>query len=183
MANWTNEVQPFGANHTSLLSGLASDGVSGVIPVAVDPTTGAVLVDINAYSNPVKTMVYTGSTWTAQRTPVVFKTSTATTSGNTAIWTPASGKKFRLMDYVIYAPDDVQAGSAGDIDTTLNDAGIAIGLGFTFWAPDSTSTSNRHTDNSGPVQLGNGYLSAAANNVLNINLSTAIILERIRVTV
>lgn len=42
MANWTNEVNPFGANHAPLLTGLASDG-SGPVPLAVDKTTGSLL--------------------------------------------------------------------------------------------------------------------------------------------
>lgn len=126
---------------------------------------------------------YNGSTSDSLRTPTTFKTVTATSSGNNAVWTPTSGKKFRLMGYAIYAPDDVQAGSAGDIDVTFQDGSTPIGLGFTFWAPDNTSTSNRHNDSSGAVQLGNGYLSSAANNVLNMNLSAAITLGKIRVTV
>lgn len=44
MANWTNEPQPFGANHTPLLTGISS--VNGVtpVPVAVDPATGGLVV-------------------------------------------------------------------------------------------------------------------------------------------
>lgn len=45
MAIWTNESQPFGANHTPLLAGLSSiDGITPV-PVAVDPATGAILTE------------------------------------------------------------------------------------------------------------------------------------------
>ena len=42
---WTDEVQPFGENHAPLLTGLSSslDGTS--VPVAVDPNTGAVLIE------------------------------------------------------------------------------------------------------------------------------------------
>ncbi len=40
---WTNEPQPFGKNHAPLLAGVSSiDGVTPV-PIAVDPTTGAIL--------------------------------------------------------------------------------------------------------------------------------------------
>src|SRR6185503_14848869 len=43
MANWSNEPQPFGANHAPLLTGLSSvDGLTPV-PVAVDPITGRIL--------------------------------------------------------------------------------------------------------------------------------------------
>lgn len=43
MANWTNEPQPFGANRAPLLAGLSSvDGITPV-PVAVVPSTGALV--------------------------------------------------------------------------------------------------------------------------------------------
>lgn len=42
MANWTNEPNPFGANRVPLLAGLSkNDGITPV-PVAVDPTNGAI---------------------------------------------------------------------------------------------------------------------------------------------
>lgn len=171
---------PFDANRVPVLSAISNADGTTVLFLEADATTRGLLTYV---TNPIQNQVYTGSVWTNQRTPTSFKTATITASGNTAIWTPTTGKKFRLMGYSINAPDDVQAGAAGDVDVTFNDAGVAIGLGFTFWSPDNTSTSNRHMDNSGVVQLGNGYLSSAANNVLNVNLSAAITQGKIRVTV
>lgn len=43
MSNWSNEVQPFGANHAPLLTGLSSAGDGTSVPVAVDPATGGLL--------------------------------------------------------------------------------------------------------------------------------------------
>lgn len=40
---WSNEVQPFGANHAPLLTGTSSVDTHTPVPVAVDPTTGGVL--------------------------------------------------------------------------------------------------------------------------------------------
>lgn len=45
MVKWTTEENPFGANHTPGLLGLASDGSGDMIPVAVNPVTGGVVVD------------------------------------------------------------------------------------------------------------------------------------------
>lgn len=46
MANWTNEPQPFGANHAPLIEGLSSvDGVTPV-PVAVNPANGSLLASV-----------------------------------------------------------------------------------------------------------------------------------------
>jgi hypothetical protein len=50
MSNWTTEKQPFGPNRAPLLSGLASDGSDVAIPVAVDPTTGRLLVNATGSS-------------------------------------------------------------------------------------------------------------------------------------
>src|SRR5271154_3473343 len=47
-------------------------------------------------------MVFNGNTWDRLRTPNIFKTlSSVTISSETTIWTPASGKKFRLMGWCI----------------------------------------------------------------------------------
>lgn len=43
MPNWTSQIQPFGKNHAPLLLGWASDD-SGPVPVAVDKTTGGILI-------------------------------------------------------------------------------------------------------------------------------------------
>ncbi len=45
MANWTKEPQPFGANHTPLLTGLSSTDGETPVPVAVDPATGALITE------------------------------------------------------------------------------------------------------------------------------------------
>lgn len=45
MTAWTDEVQPFGANHAPLLTGLSSDNDGVRVPVAVDPATGAILTE------------------------------------------------------------------------------------------------------------------------------------------
>jgi hypothetical protein len=49
MADWIAEPQPFGANRAPALSAMASDG-SGIVPVAVDKTTGRLLVNATGSS-------------------------------------------------------------------------------------------------------------------------------------
>jgi hypothetical protein len=126
--------------------------------------------------------LYNGTNWDRARTPNTFKTATATASGNTALWTPTSGKKFRLMGYAIYVPGDVATTGGGEIDVTFQDSSTGLGFGFTFFAP-AASTSTAGATHSGFVVLGNGILSSAANNVLNVNLSAALSSGKIRVTV
>lgn len=125
--------------------------------------------------------LYNGLTLDAQRTPNVFKTATATAAGNTSVWTPAAGKKFRLMGFTIEVTETATQAAAGVNDLTLQDSGAAIGLGFSPWIPAAALTAQQAGYLSGQVQLGNGYLSAAANNVLQINLSTALTAGKVRV--
>lgn len=119
--------------------------------------------------------------WDKQRTPLTFKTATATASGNTAVWTPTSGKKFRLMGYIIYVTNDASLASAGDIDITFQDATTGLGFGFSLFVPSAAGTTIGQNDSKW-ISLGNGYLSGTANNVLNVNLSTALATGKVRIT-
>lgn len=87
------------------------------------------------------------------RTPTTFKnfSDAAIGAGEVAIWTPAAGKKFRLMGYVV-----TQGVATGLVTLRDNTAGTTI------------LTIPPHTIGvalAGP-NMGNGILSAAANNVL-----------------
>lgn len=46
MVNWTTEPQPFGANHVPLIEGLSSVDGTTPVPIAVDPTSGALLASV-----------------------------------------------------------------------------------------------------------------------------------------
>jgi len=110
---------------------------------------------------------FNGSTWDRIRVANVFKNVVATAAGNTAVWTPTSGKKFRLMGYTIsvsgiMAATGVQALQFRDGATTVIDRRAA-----TVTATTPTGDSQLAAD------FGQGQLSALANNVLNVNLGTA----------
>jgi hypothetical protein len=112
-----------------------------------------------------------GSPFVAVRTPDVFKTlANDTTSGNTAIWTPASGRKFRLMGYQVIVPGNaVYATTAGTLTVTFQDATTATP--FTHVVQVPTTAVNGVLYNSGWISLGNGFVSSTANNALNVNLA------------
>jgi hypothetical protein len=104
--------------------------------------------------------VWNGATWERVRTPNVFKTiaGVAITAGTPqTIWTPAAGKKFRLLGYVLGA--SATTGAAGSV----------------FILKDNTTEILRAVDNgAGGINaisppLGNGYLSAAADNPLKLD--------------
>lgn len=83
--------------------------------------------------------------------PTVFKNLNAVTiTSETTIWTPAAGKKFRLMGFVL-----TQGTATGNVTLKDNTAGTTILIipATTLGQPLS-------------MALGNGILSAAANNVL-----------------
>lgn len=126
-------------------------------------------------------MAYNGVSWDRLRTPTTFKTVTATASGDTALWTPAAGKKFRLMRYIVHVTGGAAMASGGDLDIVLRDAASSLNLGHSLYVPASGGTALGGFS-SGWINLGNGPLSAAANNVLNVNLSAAITGGKVRVT-
>ena len=132
-----------------------------------DPT-GANLVDAltdaDALANDVgvithaREYAYGGASWDRVRTPKIFKSfaSTAITAGTgITLWTPTSGKKFRLLGCAISYSAAAQLifgdNAVGTVilrSPTLAAAGIFI---------------------LGAADLGNGILSAAANNVLKLD--------------
>ena len=89
-----------------------------------------------------------------------------------AIWTPAAGKKFRLMGYSILLSDDATLAAAGETLLTLLDNATAIGIAYNFYVPLTALDTNF---SSSPIVVNfpaDGYLSVAVNNPLNATLGT-----------
>jgi hypothetical protein len=102
----------------------------------------------------------------ALRTPTIFKTTALIQAiGNTAIWTPASGKRFRLLGGVVNVPN-TSTSAAGTI-SALFDGATASGITLTAIGATTAGISYTLTLPS------NGYLSTAINNALNLNNSAA----------
>lgn len=105
-----------------------------------------------------RTDIYTwnNSVWQPVLTPNVFKTfNVAVCATEAPIWTPATGKKFRMMGYTI------GASAAGVVDFKDNTAGTTI---FTTRTGTNIPTS---------VDIKNGILSGTVNYVLTITSSVA----------
>lgn len=99
---------------------------------------------------------FNGATWDRVRFGNVFKSfaSTAITAGTGAtIWTPASGKKFRLMGY------SISSSAAGLLIFGDNLVGTVIARSPAVAAAGFATIE----------LIGNGILSAAANNVLKLD--------------
>lgn len=118
----------------------------------------------------------TTNNWYWQRTPIVFKTVSvsAVTTGNSAVWTPTAGKKFRLMKFQITA-QGLAATATAAITVSFQDSasGITIGTYDVDVPAIANVVSGVNQISGGWIDIGNGLLSAVANNVLNFNISAA----------
>lgn len=115
------------------------------------------------------------------RTPAIFKTVQASAAGNTAVWTPAAAKKFRLMRYQLILTDNAATNANGVITLSFSDATTGLNISTDFYVQSGIGGGAEFI---GPwVDLGNGYLSLAANNVLNASLSTALTNGNFRINV
>lgn len=106
-------------------------------------------------------VLFNGATWDRQRTPSVFKTvSLGAGTTETTIWTPAAGKKFRLMGFLL------TVGAASTLTFKDNTAGATIFIARgTADQPISVPS------------LGNGLLSGAADRVLTVTRGTSATLD------
>jgi hypothetical protein len=100
-----------------------------------------------------------GASWDRLRYANIDKAANPVASGDNAIWTPTSGKKFRLLGGFLLA-------SGGANTCQFKDSSTAFG-------PSIPLTANQLLPLDSIFARSNGKLSAAANNVLNLNLSAA----------
>lgn len=124
---------------------------------------------------------YNGSTWDRLRTPTTFKSVTATASGNSAVWVPNTGKKFRLMRYKITVTADAAQSSGGVITIGLQDNTTDIGLSESVYVPATAAATLGPGWSTGWIDLGNGRISSSANQTLNVNCSAALTSGTVRV--
>lgn len=124
-----------------------------------------------------------GSSWARVRTPNVFKTVTISGSGDATVWTPTSGKKFRLMAYAIEMTNNAAAAAGAVLHVTLGDNSVInpVGQGYSQFVPSAAATTFAPTGHTGWRDLGNGFLSAAANNVLKANMNIALTAGIVRI--
>ncbi len=146
-----------GANYQRLRQGSDAD--------AVAPSSIGQLSVID------KNLIFDGTNWQRKRTPNIYKSVSATAAGATVLWTPAAGKKFRLMKIYVKITPDAAAAAAGTLLVSFLDAAANFGITVQDYLP-SAATIVLHQNFE--FDLGNGYLSSVTNNVLNVNLSVAL---------
>ena len=146
----------------------ANEGTQSYVLMSPNGTGGILGVGVSAFTS------NSGSSSVLLRTPNIFKDkSTVTASGDTAVWTPTTGKKFRVMRFMIAVQGLSTTSAGGAVAITLRDATTAILHTFNINVPATALTGAALLYESNWIDLGNGYLSAVANNVLNVNLGTA----------
>ncbi len=135
-----------GAIYTTLTDGV---GITSVIKVQISGDAISNNATNQLYVQSVN-MGYNGTSWDRVRVPSVFKPQNAVAvNAETTIWTPAAGKKFRLIGVWL------AASVAGNVLLRDNTAGPVIAV-----VPSGAGGSGVYVD------LRNGILSAAVNNVL-----------------
>ena len=153
----------------------AGSAASGTNPISICGTDGTNLrayeanLPADAFTNSVRCMGvqsfpmgYIGgaSPWDRLRTPKVFTPVALTAAtAETTIWTPTSGKKFRLMGFIL------TPGAASTLTFKDNTSGTTI-----FVARGATDTPI-------VVNLGNGILSSAINQPLTVTRGTSATLD------
>ena len=147
-------------------------------------TSGNAIIEIDPW-NPLAVPTIEGSDGVPQpaRSPDKFKSIAATAIGNTLVWDPALGKKFRLLS--VYVRPDIGAlvNVAGDVIVDFRDGNTSIGVAATFYIPKTIAAfpppEPFFQQDLGPI----GYLSSAADNILNVNLSVGLLAGQFRVNV
>lgn len=165
---WTPPFQQVLADFTQGLS--VAPNINSTGTIVGDANSGGSVFAVTAYGYAPSA----GSAkWDRLRIPNIFKTAAATASGNSAVWTPASGRKFRLMRYRIEISGDATISGGGVLTVKFQDATTDNNIAHSVYVP-AVAANTMEGWQSGWIDLGNGPLSAAANNVLNVNLSAAL---------
>lgn len=113
--------------------------------------------------------------WSKRRMATIFKTVAFSGAGNTAIYTPPAGNKWRLLGFVIRLSANSTTAAAGVLNVSLNDNGVAMGIQFDIFLPATGAAVAGAVYDTGWIPLGDfGILAAAVATPINVNLSAAL---------
>lgn len=163
---------------------------NGALDVSVSnfPVTQPVSGSVSITNFPV-TQPISGSVSVTNLSPIitVFNSTQFTSTAKTTIWTPTSGKKFRLSKFIITATEDRQiAGSFGeDLTIQLFDGASLIPMTFDTYVMATGATGAGLMDfwNTGWIDLGSGYVSSTIGNALSVSLTIALVQGFFRINV
>lgn len=159
-------------NHNMGFNGLTWDRLRvGGSQADANPGDALGVLDTNGYG-----LLWNGASWDRARTPVIFKSADITVASAlapVALWTPTAGKRFRLMGYRFALSGNATAAAAATYSAQMFDAATALPFSLLSDVP-AAIVGAVVGEETGAVQLGNGYLSAAINNVLNVTPTVAL---------
>lgn len=118
-------------------------------------------------------MGFNGANWDRVRNPNVVKTVATQASGDTSLWAPGSGNRWRLQRVKFDLSGDAAISGGGVLTIALRDGTTAIGVTQSPYVPGTGGTALGGWS-SDWIDLGNGIQSAANNQDLNVNLSAAL---------
>lgn len=138
--------------------------------------TGSVAIVDYVSGQPLSPLPVSGTITAINSAPsaLVVKQAVATNSGSTTVWTPAAGKRVRILAVAVHILNG--STSAAGIDVSLQDGGANI------WYLCKVGATNIDRYNYTLLPLG-GYLSAAADNLIRVNLSAAFTVSGMYVTI
>jgi hypothetical protein len=159
--------------NTATYAAADHEALSGFTPQTLDPGGGPGLVALGALQSLIPGDAGSSINW--KRGISNFQAAAATSSGNTAVWTPAAGRKFRLMCVGIDVTSNAAQSTGGVFTIKLEDGSTVIpGMLWSVFVPSTAGTAAGEALEVPVACYANGFLSSTANNVLNVNLSAAL---------
>ena len=157
-------------------SGLDVDTELNAAAAGVDGRASPTTADVFAWQT-----AFDGTSGEVLRTPNVFKSVVATASGNTTLWQPAAGKKFRLLGVKVEVSQNATLTTTGAIlSIDIIDDPTTMYIVFDVFLPTAADTSLKLQDSL--QSIGNGILSSAADRAVRVNLSAGLLSGRVRVS-
>lgn len=156
----------------------------GLFRIAPDPDSSGFPVVVAGGITGVYTQPVPPASLTVTPNPVLVQTSGAVTAaGNTALWTPTSGKRFCLVAWAITISGNASRAAGAATAVQLRDGAATIIADYSVFIPGSSVTTLTGDDIilTNP-NLGVPFASAAVNNVLNVNIAAALATGQLRAT-
>lgn len=152
-----------------------NDPLSGETLVVNSGSTGGLLINHRMYGGKFSASADAiRQGWSGARTPTVFRQVSTAATGSTALWTPATGNKFRVLRFRVSVTALAKAAVAADLVIDLFDAAVSMKVASVCTIPVAAAGNGVILD-TGWIDLGAfGILSAAINQALNVNLSFAL---------
>ncbi len=148
--------------------------------LSIDNTIDARPTGYQAILTVAEATLFNGNTMDRVRSGSIPATALITAVGPIALFTPIAGQMYRLMRYTMELTEQATLAVAGNYTVSLQDAAGTIICSHTWFVP-AVAVAGIGNEPARPLDLMNGFLSAAANNVLNVVASAALATGGVRI--